>query len=100
MFKVYHGAQQVPGGIYFCLATGTYAQLGAGSVLPGDAEARYVRLNVLLTLILGPLTGLFFIIALPLMAPVFVIWVALRAMRKHAPAAPSEGPRLLPGSPH
>ena len=98
MFKVYHGAQQVPAGIYFCLATGSYAQLGAGSTLPGDVEARYVRLNVLLTLILGPLSGLLFIILLPLMAPVFVVWMALRAIRKHTPPAPSQGPRLAPDS--
>lgn len=81
MFKQYRGSEKVAAGTYFCLTTGNYANVAADGTLPGTDEDRFIRLNVPLMMILGPLSGLLFIIVLPLMAPVFLVWLTIRAAR-------------------
>lgn len=82
MFNLHTGSTQVPEGTYLSLATGNYETVAAGGTLPGDEMTYFLRVNVLLMLILGPLSGLLFVIALPLLAPVFLAYVLFQAARK------------------
>lgn len=94
MFTQYRGSEKAPAGSYFCLTTGNYTSVPADGVLPGGEEARYIHLNVPLMLILGPITGLVFVLILPLMAPVFLVWIVVRAVwpRRSGPRRAAQRP--------
>lgn len=100
MFARHRGTTRVPAGTYFCLDTGTWVNLPADGPLPGSGENRYVRTSVLATLILGPLSGLLFVVSLPLLVPAFLLWRLVGRFRKGSPptAAPA-GTAPMPDSP-
>lgn len=89
MFNLHTGSTQVPEGTYLSLATGNYENVPAGGTLPGDEMTYFLRVNLLLMLVLGPLSGLLFVIALPLLAPVFLTCVLFQAARKVAGQGPA-----------
>ena len=82
MFNLHTGSTQVPEGTYLSLATGNYETVSASGTLSGDEMTYFLRVNVLLMLVLGPLSGLLFVIALPLLAPVFLSYILFQVARK------------------
>jgi len=62
------GGATVPRGVYFNARMWEFVQFEKGEppILPGDEDAKYVKVPAALTLLAGPLGGLVFVIFLPL----------------------------------
>lgn len=62
----YHGGQAVKEGIYLSRFTWKFESIGReGGILPGDKATHYVRVPLPAVMVVGPLTGLAYIIVLP-----------------------------------
>ncbi len=79
--KKYPGASPAPRGIYMNLRSIEFTQINEEPfLLPGTTKDRYVHLPFIAAAILGPILGLVFIIFLPLMGIVGLIYfVAYKA---------------------
>jgi len=64
----YHGGNRVKKGTYWNLANGDRVDIADEDVLPGDSKASYTRFPPSLMLLLGPVFGLVYVIALPFIA--------------------------------
>ncbi len=65
--KRYFGGQAVPRGLYLNQHNLEFSQINAGNPrLPGAGEDKFLRIPVAAALVIGPLFGLVFIMALPL----------------------------------
>jgi hypothetical protein len=70
----YHGNETVKGGIYWNPARWqVVAVADEGGELPGEANARYVRIPLLMMLLLGPLMGGLYVMFLPFIGFAMVI---------------------------
>ena len=64
MFK-YKGGQKGRKGTYWNLANGARVDIAEEDILPGDEKSAYVRTHPVVVLLASPLTGMFYVIALP-----------------------------------
>jgi len=64
----YHGGNRVKKGTYWNLANGDRVDIADEDILPGDSKAGYTRFPPSLMLLLGPVFGLVYVIALPFIA--------------------------------
>jgi hypothetical protein len=89
------GGTTVPRGVYFNAKMWEFVQFEKDEppVLPGDENARYVKVPAALTLLAGPLGGLVFVIFLPLVGIVglvsFLIYKAAKIVTGGASRPPS-----------
>lgn len=67
MFK-YRGGHKVGKGTYWNLWNGNRVDIADEGMLPGDERATYTRFPPGIVLLVGPVIGLFYVIALPFMA--------------------------------
>ena len=63
--KRYYGTEIGPKGVYFNRTTGEFINQGEAGVLPGDNRVMYLRVPQLMAIVLGPFTGLAFVLFLP-----------------------------------
>lgn len=93
--RTYRGGERAPSGIYCGLRSGEIHQFSAEeTTLPGNPEARYVRVPVLLVLVAGPLTGLAFVVFLPLVGIIGLLaFLVHRTVRMTLSAARATGRR-------
>jgi hypothetical protein len=62
----YKGTEKSPNGVYLNLSSGEFVQVNdAARVLPGDSEAKYIKVPSILAIVTGPFAGLLFILFLP-----------------------------------
>lgn len=74
----HEGGARVKGGFYWSLKTWNLSVLsGDRGVLPGGEEHRYVKVPVVLLVLLAPVMGGLYVMALPLILFVVVARVAL-----------------------
>jgi hypothetical protein len=64
MFK-YKGGEKGGKGTYWNLANGARVDIAEEDILPGDEKSAYVRAHSVVVLLASPLTGMFYVIALP-----------------------------------
>lgn len=65
MLRKYQGGQRVARGTYWNATTGEVIRIEKEGILPGDAEAGYIKASPLVLLMLGPVGGLLYAIFLP-----------------------------------
>lgn len=89
MLTKYAGGELVKGGIYWSLRDGQFVSVARKwGRLEGGAEHGYVKVPLLLVLILGPLMGLVYVVALPLAGLVVLApFLAARIRFALSPAA-------------
>lgn len=63
--KRYLGTEIGPKGVYLNLTTGEFINLGEAGVLPATDQVKYLRVPPVMAMVLGPFTGLAFILFLP-----------------------------------
>ena len=82
--KTYFGGQKVKRGYYLNRSSLEFTCVDVGDgVLSGDKNKCYVRLPLLIVMITGPLIGLLYVIAMPIMAcSTFVYWSVRRLASK------------------
>lgn len=92
--KRYRGTECGPRGVYLNLTTREFINLGGAGVLPGNDQVKYRRVPPVMALVLGPFTGLAFIIFLPFagMAAVtgflgYKVWRGILALERKTLAA-------------
>ncbi|MEW6033360.1 MAG: hypothetical protein AB1603_00730 [Chloroflexota bacterium] len=77
------GGQQTERGVYVSLCTGELITVpSGGGALPGEASITYVRTPTLVAAVLGPFVGLAYVIFLPLIGIVTVVWFAARQLAR------------------
>lgn len=64
----HRAGQTVAKGTYWELGSGRRVDLSGAGMLPGDVTSRYFRAPAIAMVLLGPLVGLFYVIALPFIA--------------------------------
>ena len=64
----YKGGQKVGKGTYWNFSNGTRVDISDEGILPGDTSATYTRFPPGIVLLVGPVIGLCYVIALPFMA--------------------------------
>ena len=70
----YHGGETVRVGFYWNKTTWSIVPIDrGGGVLPGESNARYLRLPFLLVILLAPLLGAAYVIFLPFIAIAMVL---------------------------
>ena len=100
----YHGGQIVKEGFYLKQTTGEFMQLyGDNLILPGSMEVKYLKVPAAVVVLVGPLTGLAFIIFLPLTGIIGIIgflaykvgqWVHIFGRKTLQPAITSLKPSI------
>ena len=76
----YHGGEKVKGGLYWNPARWEILPLPkGGGVLPGEHEARYIRLPLLMMMVVGPFMGALFVMFLPVIG--FVLLLGFGGMK-------------------
>lgn len=79
----YHGKQAVGEGIYLNLASWRFEYIGReGGILPEDEETHYVKLPLPAAAVLGSLTGLAYIIFMPLVFCITFIYTLCRWLER------------------
>jgi len=70
----YHANEKVKGGVYWNPARWQVVTVAdEGGELPGEAEAKYVRIPLVMMLLLGPLMGGLYVMFLPFIGFAMVI---------------------------
>lgn len=64
----YHGGNKVAKGTYWNLDTGLRVDVTDEDILPGDSKASYSKFSPGVMLLLGPIFGLLYFVALPFIA--------------------------------
>ena len=72
------GGQAVGSGTYWNTTTGYRVDMEKEGTLPGDANARYIKASSGAVLLTGPILGLVYIIALPIMGVVTALGLLLQ----------------------
>lgn len=72
------GGQKVGSGTYWNIITGLRVDMEQDGVLPGEENAKYVKASAFTILLIGPVFGLLYIIALPIMGVVTALSLLLR----------------------
>jgi len=70
----HRAGQTVAKGTYWELSSGRRVDIAGAGILPGDATARYFRAPAVAMILLGPLIGLFYVIAVPFIAIAVVLF--------------------------
>lgn len=63
--KRYLGTEIGHKGVYLNQATGEFINLGEAAALPGDNQVKYLKVPAVMAMVLGPFTGLAFVLFLP-----------------------------------
>ena len=71
--KRYYGMEKAQPGAYLSLSTWEFTRLEKEAVLPGEKNARYIKVPAAMAMITGPFAGLAFIIFLPLVGIVGLV---------------------------
>ncbi len=80
--KSYYGGETVKSGFYFSFRDKDLVDLGTDfESLPGVNEDRYVRIPSVLMVLAGPLIGLLYVIFLPLISFVMLLYVIGKRVR-------------------
>lgn len=104
----YYGGEPAPEGVYLNLANLEFARVGDGSPrLPGNRDSKYLRVPALLAVTAAPVSGLAFIIFLPLVGIIgmvtFLTYKGLKTIQaltgKMKPATTSLQPGTAPAQP-
>jgi hypothetical protein len=86
MVRKYKGGQFVPGGTYWNSKDWEFVPIAKeGDYLPADEGIAHYRVPLPLVFVLGPLMGLAFILTLPLLVPVVVIYMVVKLVANNAP---------------
>ncbi|MGD2079679.1 MAG: hypothetical protein PVG55_02710 [Nitrospirota bacterium] len=75
--KKYRGGNKVGKGSYWDLSSGRREDIEQEGTLPGDENSTFVRVPSMLMLLLGPVLGLLYVIALPFIGIATVLAVLL-----------------------
>lgn len=63
----YHGGQTVREGFYLKRSIWEFESVGrGGNILPGNKETLYIRVPLPAVMVTGPLTGLAYVVSLPM----------------------------------
>ncbi len=71
----YKGGHKVGRGSYWDLSSGRQEYIEQEGILPGDENSTYFRVPSILVLLLGPILGLLYVIALPFIGIATVLTV-------------------------
>lgn len=72
------GGQTVKSGTYWDVTSGSRVDMDAEGALPGSDKARYIKASAAAVLVTGPILGLIYIIALPIMGVVTALGLLLQ----------------------
>lgn len=74
MKQIYIGGQTVSTGTYINLGNARPISVTSRATLPGSIDRKYLKIPEILSLILAPLIGLFYIVVMPFVGIVVIIY--------------------------